>query len=457
MALAPNGNPERAGALSRFGEAAAESGRLRDASAALEEAIDVFRTTGDIFAEVRAMVTLEVVLERQIDPKRSRLVLEARELIESLPPSSELVEVLSIAAFNRGVGGEPEEALALAERALAVAAEVGLPRPARALGYRGGVRCLLGDAGGLADYADAEELALQAGQGRVAATTYNNHGIALWFFEGPPAALEAFDEGRRLAEVRGLDSAALGIRASALPVTMGAGDLEGTLAAAHTLGAQAEADGDEFSLIEIRAVQAVALTLQGRADEAAGYVNYLVDAVRRSIRPDNLAIGFGAAAVVHCALGERVAARALLTELDATPNLGQAEQLPPYLPGMVRSALAIGELEIAERLGGHLAPRNPYAEHALVGVRAAVAEARGEAEIAVGSYADAASRWEAFGVVPEHGFTLLGLGRCLLERSRPGGSTGALQQARHIFARCSMRPYLEETDALLTRATALSS
>ena len=72
-------------------------------------------------------------------------------------------------------------------------------------------------------------------------------------------------------------------------------------------------------------------------------------------------------------------------------------------------------------------------------------------------YADAALLWEGFGVVPEQGFALLGQGRCLLELSRPGESSEVLQQAREIFARCGMRPALEETDALLAKASALSS
>nr|MBA2559510.1 hypothetical protein [Propionibacteriales bacterium] len=106
---------------------------------------------------------------------------------------------------------------------------------------------------------------------------------------------------------------------------------------------------------------------------------------------------------------------------------------------------------------GHLSPRFPYAEHALVAMDAALAEARGQSQTAADAYADAAIRWEGFGVLPEQGFALLGQGRCLLELSRRVESAEVLQRAREIFTRCGMGPALEETDALLAKATALSS
>lgn len=71
--------------------------------------------------------------------------------------------------------------------------------------------------------------------------------------------------------------------------------------------------------------------------------------------------------------------------------------------------------------------------------------------------ADAADRWERFGVVPEQGFALLGQGRCLLGLSRPTEAAPILQHAREIFGRLLAAPALAETDALLQQASALSS
>jgi tetratricopeptide (TPR) repeat protein len=173
-------------------------------------------------------------------------------------------------------------------------------------------------------------------------------------------------------------------------------------------------------------------------------------------RVDTIAL-LGAVAIASAASGDTERAARLLEEAERTPNIGSDDEYPKYLPAMARTAIELGEPEVAERLASHLAPRFPNAEYAQAAVQAALAESRGDMETASDAYADVASQWENFGAVPEQGFALLGQGRCLLELSRPGESTEVLQQAREIFRRCGMRPALEATDALMAKATALSS
>jgi hypothetical protein len=124
---------------------------------------------------------------------------------------------------------------------------------------------------------------------------------------------------------------------------------------------------------------------------------------------------------------------------------------------MVRTALGIGEPALAERLVAGLEPRYPYAEHALVAANASLTDARGDLQTAAIAYADAADRWERFGVVPEQAFALLGQGRCLLGLARPTEAAPILQHAREIFERLGATPALAETDALLQEGTAISS
>ena len=119
---------------------------------------------------------------------------------------------------------------------------------------------------------------------------------------------------------------------------------------------------------------------------------------------------------------------------------------------MVRTALAIGALELAERLVEDVQPRTPYAEHALVAANAAFTEAGGDLQVAADTYADATVRWERFGVVPELAFALLGQGRSLLGLSRPAEAVPVLQHGREIFERLQAAPALAETDALLAAA-----
>ncbi len=102
-------------------------------------------------------------------------------------------------------------------------------------------------------------------------------------------------------------------------------------------------------------------------------------------------------------------------------------------------------------------PRYPYREHGLVAAGAALTEARGDLQAAAEGYADAADRWDRFGVVTEQAFALLGQGRCLVGLSRPTEASPVLQRARKIFDRVHAAPALAETDALLQQATALSS
>ena len=87
----------------------------------------------------------------------------------------------------------------------------------------------------------------------------------------------------------------------------------------------------------------------------------------------------------------------------------------------------------------------------------ALTEARGDLWAAVDAYADAADRWERFGVVAEQAFALLGQGRCLVGLSRPNEAAPVLRNAREIFERLQAAPVLAETDALLLQATAISS
>ena len=71
------------------------------------------------------------------------------------------------------------EAIAFAERAIELAATLGLPPPARALGLRGGTRFALGDA------RRALEVALGQGLGRDTGVLYNNLAEDLGRAEGP--------------------------------------------------------------------------------------------------------------------------------------------------------------------------------------------------------------------------------------------------------------------------------
>ena len=123
----------------------------------------------------------------------------------------------------------------------------------------------------------------------------------------------------------------------------------------------------------------------------------------------------------------------------------------------MRTALAIGRPDLAERLVDGYQPRYRYAEHALVAATAALAEAHCHHQAAADGYTEAAKRWQHFGVVPEQAFALLGRGRCLVALERPVEAADSLRRAREVFELLGAAPALAETDALLQQATAVSA
>ena len=453
LALAPEGHPERPDALVRFGEAAQSAGRYTEAAEALEEAVASFRAAGETPDAARAMGELSNVFARLGDPRTWTLAGAALELLEPLGPSPALVDALTEVAAADAMQMRSEDAIRIADRALGLATELGLPRPARTLGFRGMARGDLGDPVGLDDFREAIELATEAGQGREVALLHNNLGEALWAFEGPAASLEVTREGIAYAKPRGLTEALDMLNGDAgLKALVDMGEHEEALALAAEMAPRLEASGDVFDLIGVRAVQVRILALRGKGAEITEVLEWLVPAARGTEDPQLVALCLGSAAPMRAGLGQDEVSAALLAELESYPGGHGNANYPMLLPAMVRTALQIGEPELAERLVGGLEPRYPYAEHALVAANAALKEARGDLSSAADAYADAADRWERFGVLPEQAFALLGQGRCLVGLSRPTEAAPVLQHAREPFERLQAAPALAETDALLAAA-----
>ena len=454
LALAPVGHPEHPWALTRFAEAALETGRLPQAADALEEAIESFRASGDLAATSRAMLTLSQVYFRRGDPRSWALPAEALALLEPLAPGPDLVDALTEVAHSAAIRGRSQEGSDLADRAIDLADELDLACPARALGVRGYARADLGDPAGLEDFREAIALAADAGQGRDGALLLGNMGYKLWLMEGPVAALDVLRETIAYEEVRGLTQGAESTRAFMLDLLFDMGDIDDVVAGVAAFGLEASADA--FASLVVRAVQARVASLCG-GDDVAELLDRLEHSARRSEDPDSVVGGLGSSALARAELGQERTAVALLTELEAYPGARVNENYPVLLAAMVRAALRIGERDLAERLVAALEPWTPYAKHALRAAEAAMMEARGDLQAASDAYADAADRWERFGVVPEQAFALLGQGRCLIGLSRGPEAVPVLQHAREIFERLQAGPALAEADALLQQAIALSS
>ena len=457
LTLTPPGHPERPKALARFAEAAQQAGRTAEAAQAFEEAIDAFRARGDLPAAAAAMATFARVLFRLGDVWALTLPAEAVALLEPLPPGPELVVALTeMAASEIVIHGRYEAAVGYAERAIALATELGLSRSARALGFRGLARSFVGDPGGLADMREAIALATEAGQGREAAMIHQNLGVSLLNVEGPVAALEVMRAGIVFAQARGLNDAGDNLIVSTLDALTEVGELDQALElAADHAGRLESQDVPAFGVV--RAAEARIWALRGQPELVADSLDWLEAKGREAGAADFVVLGLGSSAFARVALGQDDRAVALLGEVETSASARESLNYAPFLPAMVRAALKLGEPELAERLSSGFEPRNPYAEHALVAAKAALAEARGELEAATAAYAEATTRWERFGVVAEQAYAILGRGRCLAALGKPAEASLVLGEGRPIFAALQAVSALAETDSLLAGAIAVNS
>ncbi len=454
LALAPAGHPERASLLERWAQAAQQQNRLQETRGALEEALALYRQQDASVAAGRVLTALASALAILGDPRVEELLGEALALLEAEPPGPELVAAHAALAGLRAVGSAFREAIAAAERSLALAAELGLPEPARALGMRGAARAELGERQGLEDMRRALALALEQGQGRAAAVLHNNLAITSWQYEGPRAALDGCREGIDFCERRGITELALGIAAMSPTFLAESGGTEQALAEALPLAERLEAAGN-INSVEPRSLQLRLLAERG-AHEHAPAADELLATARESGQPQMYAQAFTVAARLLLAQGHRQRANALLVELVQVPEIHADAYYAAALPTLVRTALALRQPELAHRLVGDAEPRTPLAEHALHAARAQLAEAAEQHADAAAQYAEAAERWREFGNVPERAYALLGQGRSLAALGQPGAQE-PLVEARELFASMGYRPALAETDALLERKTAAAS
>lgn len=210
-------------------------------------------------------------------------------------------------------------------------------------------------------------------------------------------------------------------------------------------------------MFDCRIALARVLALQGEAPRALPLAEWALGLARRSMSPDRRARGLTVAALVRLAAGKRQAAGELLAELVETPHGRDIPLFYAFLSEAVRTAVAVGDRMLAERLTSNFEATYPYEEHAVCAARAMVSEAQGDMEGAAGLFADAATRWVGMGVVPERAFAHLGQGRCLLALGRAAEAYEPLREAREVFAKLGAKPALAETDALLLRVTPLSS
>jgi class 3 adenylate cyclase/tetratricopeptide (TPR) repeat protein len=452
--LTADADPERPLLLERWARAALAQNRPREAQEALDQALTSYRQRGDTLAAGRTLGELHFVLRELGDPHQEEALGEALQLLEAEPPGPELVYAYTQQARALFFGAALEESVAAADKAIGLAAQLDLPQPAAALGYRGFARASRGERRGVEEMQQALRLAVEQGEGRSAAILYNNLAIAVWLYEGPQAIVDLRREGIEFAQRSGITAVVDTMSSGQMWFLAELGRIEDALRDAALLADRAE-QASSVSFVFSRSVQLRLLAECGRHAEAPDPEPMLM-AARDSGEPQLMATAVAGAATLLRAREQPEQARDLLKELDRIAPSRTDLYYASMLPSLIRSALALTDPKLATRLTEGVHPGTPLAQHALHAARAALAEVGGHQAEAASLYAQAAERWREFGDVPERAYALLGQGRCLTTLANPDAEQ-PLRQARELFKSMGYKPALAETDALLVQTATAAS
>ncbi len=463
---------QRPSLLARWAEALFQDGRYRESAAALEEAAASLRAAGDNRAAALALARLADVLYALGDPGVNALLEEAMALLQGEEPSPDMVTVLGRWGKALWLSGAPRAGLEKIEQAVALARRLDEPEPVVLLGYRGGIRCILGDVGGLDDYVAALSAANALAQVREAAVLTFNYADALLSYNGPRAAADVLREGLTSARRRHIEelAAAEATPGVVSPGQTGEWDAETvrrlTVNLIESLGMIGEWDealaktaavtpGLERSearsdLVIVRTQEAVVRAWRGEAELAAPFLAWLEHRGLESEIPWIAAYALLSTAPVRLRLGEVHLALDLLRRWEARPRPGSGPNYVAYLPEALRTALAGGDEALAARLATGIDPLLPMQRNVLATTQGLLGEREGRYAEAAASFADAAMRWRAFSMPYEEAQALLGQGRCLTALGRAARAGTPLAAARKIFARLGAAPALEEADAAIS-------
>jgi class 3 adenylate cyclase/tetratricopeptide (TPR) repeat protein len=451
-------DPEHPHLLVRTGRVAFQSGDYPEAVAVYEEAIADLRRSGDLQALGATLGRLATVLWNQGDTRRANAVLtEAIELLEREPPGPELVSAYVSMAGDRAVAGHSGEALEYADKALALADELGgLPRiRPRILDARGMARCDLGDfVGGMDDLRSGLALGLELGSGYDTAVLYNNLAEPVWLVEGPEAALALCENGIDFAERRGLSEAAMWLRSSTVGPLLDQGRWAEAVDLADEAIAWDLAHGGDYLAIGCRRYVSLVLAWQGDLIAARDLATRVLPRAREIDDLQQLVPALVNAALVEQAGGDKAAALALVAEAAqlTADRAGGRRFLGQHLADMVRVA-ADPDPALAQDLIEATEPTATRYRLAATTARAVLAESTGDPETAAALHAQAADGWRAYGQVLEHALALLGQGRCLAALARPDAAD-LLQAAHRHLKDLGARPPAAEASTLLARVLA---
>jgi tetratricopeptide (TPR) repeat protein len=458
LALCPADHSERPRIVVGMARAAFQAGRVEEAARAYEEAIAGFARHGDVRGRGEALNRLCTVLWNQGETRRSRaILLHAIDLLEHEEPSPELCLSYTQMAADRVLSGYSQEALPWADKALALAEQLGgLPDvTVQTLDYRGMARCDLGDFGGLDDLRQALQLAHEIEAGNDAALLYNSLAGPLWLTDSPATALESCRAGIDFAEQRGLAQAATSLRGSSLPLLADLGRWDELLGLADEVIVSDRAHGSRYESVAAETHKAFVWLWRGEVSAAQRLVAELLTPARDIDDLQILVPALAAVAVLEWTRGASQLALDPIRELNRVTHERGGGQwyLGLYIADLVRACTAAEEPALAEQLIEHAPTQAARHQHARLTAQAVLTETRDDLGKAAQIYEQVAKRWAQYGHAFEHAQALLGAGRCRLRLNQPHAQS-RLEEARTVFTSLGARPLLAEADTWLLNAAA---
>jgi tetratricopeptide (TPR) repeat protein len=433
-------DPRRLGALRtacrlQSSSGLADLGELRER---LEAEIDRYHRRGDQRAVAVLAEPLASVLAGTGQDERAIALLSRARSVLAATPGPELVSIV-VAQASWALGDNHlERAEALAEEAIALAADLNLPVPIRAKRVRGAIRFILDEPEGESDLREVVASAEAAGDLLAASAAL----YSLGFHQSDNvASLAAFDEAVAFDEEHGLSSIPSRIGRSGTLLATGRWDE--VLAEAEPLRTMAADQGDTGStwIIDYQ-TSWIRLERGERLGFLDGFVQGAIDHGYPIVYVAPLA------AEAARAEGEVAQARRWLDEALNATGAGEIDAIAYFVLACLRS----GTPDVARRaLELGVVPDAMNDAESLL-ARGLLAEADGEIVAARGFFEQAEEALGRISFLPNRAYALTGLGRCLLVSGETGPAKQRLEEARRLWASINAPPRISEIDRLLATA-----
>jgi class 3 adenylate cyclase/tetratricopeptide (TPR) repeat protein len=445
IALDDRGRPEL---LIHHARALLHRAEFPSAAQAFEEAIDAFRRVGDERGIAIAAINGYQSVLGHLGSGRERVVVaEAVKILERDGPGPDLVRALSNEARSLElIHNEHEAAIAVSDRAIAMASDLGIPEPARAIEGGGLARLSAGDPRGLDDVRRALELAKAQGLGREVDVIHFNLADAVGSLSGPAEKLELDREGFAMAVGRGDAEFAMSFRQAIVSALTDLGSWDEALTLAESVKEDLERASEFWDLADLENNIAIIHEHRGDLATASGLVEHALQTLRETSDPQLLISALTTAAAIEAARGAPEDAVGFLEELAAVPFM--AGEWARVLPQAVRTAVPF-DISLAERLIAGQRELPGAHTFALRSARGALAEVTGDLERAIDEFGRASEGWTSFGMPYEAAQAFMGLGRCLKELGRIEEASEMLRTASATFGELRAIPAHTEATALL--------